>query len=127
MVDEHHKPDSYQIDCAYSLPTKANYSHCPEIPGLFAGPHVHCILSGMCVQQDTIHPYVTQMSCHVTHSQEENDDMESEMRDTSEKLRKLMEQSARQQSEYMTAKDQLTSLEKAKVRAQHQGYYKCAL
>ena len=37
------------------------------------------------------------------------------MRDTAEKLRKLMEQFARQQNEYMTTKDQLTSLEKAKV------------
>ena len=57
-----------------------------------------------------------------SHSQEENEDMESELRDTAEKLRKAMEQSARQQSEYMTAKDQLNSLEKAKVRV-HQSVY----
>ena len=38
------------------------------------------------------------------------------MRETAEKLRKTMEQQARQQSEYMTTKDQLTSTEKAKVR-----------
>ena len=48
--------------------------------------------------------------------QEENEDMETEMRDTADKLRKAMEASARQQSDYMTAKDQLNSLEKAKVR-----------
>ena len=42
--------------------------------------------------------------------------METELRDTSEKLRKTMEQQARQQSEYMTTKEQLNSIEKAKVR-----------
>ena len=45
--------------------------------------------------------------------------METELRDTTEKLRKAMEASARQQSDYMTAKEQLTSLEKAKVTAQY--------
>lgn len=39
------------------------------------------------------------------------------MRETAEKLRKAMEQHTRQQTEYMTTKDQLTSLEKAKVRS----------
>lgn len=42
--------------------------------------------------------------------------METEMRDTAEKLRKAMEQSTRQQSDYMATKEQLTSMEKAKVR-----------
>ena len=42
--------------------------------------------------------------------------METELRDTSEKLRKTMEQQARQQSDYMTTKEQLNSTEKAKVR-----------
>ena len=45
--------------------------------------------------------------------------METELRDTTEKLRKTMEASARQQSDYMTAKEQLTSLEKAKVKDQY--------
>ena len=38
------------------------------------------------------------------------------MRDTAEKLRKSMEQSTRQQSDYMTTKEQLSAMEKAKVR-----------
>ena len=42
--------------------------------------------------------------------------METELRDTSDRLRKAMEQQARHQSEYMTTKDHLTSVEKAKVR-----------
>ena len=45
--------------------------------------------------------------------------METEMRDTAEKLRKTMEQSARQQSEYMSTKDQLSAMEKAKVLCDH--------
>ena len=49
--------------------------------------------------------------------QEENEDMDTEMRETADKLRKAMEQFARMQSDYMTAKDQVSSLEKAKVCA----------
>ena len=41
--------------------------------------------------------------------------METEMKETADKLRKSMEQSARLQSEHMTAKEQLSTLEKAKV------------
>lgn len=41
--------------------------------------------------------------------------METELRDTTEKLRKTMEQSSRQQSDYMSTKEQLSSLEKSKV------------
>jgi len=43
--------------------------------------------------------------------------METEMRENADKLRKTMEQSARLQSDYMTAKEHLSSLEKAKVCA----------
>lgn len=42
--------------------------------------------------------------------------METEMRDTAEKLRKSMELSTRQQSDYMATKEQLSAVEKAKVR-----------
>ena len=47
--------------------------------------------------------------------QEENEDMETEMRDNAEKLRKALEQSARLQSDYMAAQKQLNTLEKTKV------------
>lgn len=48
--------------------------------------------------------------------QEEYEDIETEAKDNAEKLRKAMEQNARLQSEQMSTKEQLTSLEKSKVR-----------
>ncbi len=48
--------------------------------------------------------------------QEEYEETESEARETGEKLRKAMEQSARLQSDYMSQKEHLSSVEKAKVR-----------
>ena len=50
--------------------------------------------------------------------QEEYEDMETEARENGEKLRKAMEQNARLQSEQMTTRDQLSTLEKAKVCTQ---------
>ena len=47
--------------------------------------------------------------------QEEFEEAEAEAREKGEKLRKAMEQCARLQSENMSTKEQLNSLEKAKV------------
>lgn len=47
--------------------------------------------------------------------QEEYEDMESEARENGEKLRKAMEQNARFQSEQISTKGQLSSVEKSKV------------
>ena len=47
--------------------------------------------------------------------QEEYEELETEAKENGDKLRKAMEQSARLQSECMSQKEQLTSLEKAKV------------
>ena len=47
--------------------------------------------------------------------QEEYEELEMEAKENGDKLRKNMEQSARLQSDYMSQKEHLTSLEKAKV------------
>ena len=51
----------------------------------------------------------------LTNLQEEYEDMETEAKENGDNLRKAMEQNARLQSEHMSAKEQLSSLEKAKV------------
>ncbi len=51
----------------------------------------------------------------LTTLQEEYEDMETEARENGEKLRKAMEQNARFQSEQMTTREQLSSVEKSKV------------
>ncbi len=47
--------------------------------------------------------------------QEEYEETETEAKEAGEKLRKAMEQSARLQSDFMAQREQLSSLEKAKV------------
>ena len=58
---------------------------------------------------------------------EENEDMETEMRDNAEKLRKATEQSARLQNDYMAANKQLSALEKAKVYTCRSTIHVCVL
>ncbi len=52
----------------------------------------------------------------LTTLQEEYEDTETEARENGEKLRKAMEQNARLQSEQMTTREHLSSVEKSKVR-----------
>ena len=78
--------------------------------------YVHlCVCACVCVVVDWI-GYTYLLHCSMCAcEQEESEDMDTEMRETADKLRKAMEQLARMQSDYMVAKDQVSSLEKAKV------------